>query len=98
MYRRQSLEANAFDGRQVTEPTPPSSDTRWAVPAAALLVAICCAGPLLLGAVVAIGAGAWLANHGFLLGAAALIVVATILSVATRFRVSHGRRSASRRS
>jgi hypothetical protein len=88
--RRQSLEAKESDGHQIAEPTPPSSDTWWAIPAVALLVAVCCAGPLLLGALVATGAGAWLADHGFLLGAAALIAVAATLSVAAWFRVRQG--------
>jgi hypothetical protein len=90
MDRPQSLEAKESDRHQVDEPTSPSSATWWAIPAAALLVAICCAGPLLLGALVATGAGAWLADHGFLLGAAALIAVAATLSVAAWFRIRQG--------
>jgi len=90
MDRQQGLEAKTSDGHQAAEPTPPTSDTRWAVPAAALLVATCCTGPLLLGALVATGAGAWLANHGFLLGAPALVAVAATLLVSAWVRVRQG--------
>jgi len=69
--------------------SPPSTDW-WAAPAAAGLVVVCCAGPLLLGALVASGAGSWLATHGFLLGGAAVMVVAAVLAVRAWMRVRRG--------
>jgi len=41
----------------------------------AIFVVVCCAGPLLIGALAAAGAGAWLATHGYAIGATALLVV-----------------------
>jgi len=66
------------------EDAPPraarSTKDWWAAPAAAMLVVACCAGPLLLGALIASGAGGWLATHGFLLGGWAAFVVAAVLA------------------
>jgi hypothetical protein len=59
-------------------------------PAVAILVVVCCAGPLLLAALAASGGGAWLAAHGYTLGAAALIVLAAFLAWMIRTRISRG--------
>lgn len=59
-----------------------------ATPAIAILVVVCCAGPLLLGAFVATGTGAWLGAHGYTLGAAVLIVLAAVLAWRIRARMS----------
>ena len=62
-----------------------------ATPVIAILAVVCCAAaPLLLGALVVTGAGAWLAAHGYTLGAAALIVLAAVLAwrISTRTRPS----------
>ena len=61
-----------------------------AAPVVAILAVVCCAGPLLFGALVATGAGAWLAAHGYTLGAAALIVLALVLAWGIRTRMSRG--------
>jgi hypothetical protein len=45
----------------------------------AILTVVCCAGPLLLGALAATGGGAWLGAHGYTLGAAALILVVLVV-------------------
>ena len=60
-----------------------------ATPAVAILAVLCCAGPLLLGAVAATGAGAWLGAHGYTLGATALIVLAAVLAWRINARMSH---------
>ena len=64
-----------------TAPRDRAPGTRgWlATPAVAILAVVCCAGPLLLGALAATGAGAWLGAHGFTLGAAALIALAALV-------------------
>ena len=56
----------------------------------AMFVVVCCAGPLLIGALAAAGAGAWLATHGYAIGAAALLVVAAVLVWRIRARLSRG--------
>jgi cytochrome c biogenesis protein CcdA len=56
----------------------------------AIIAVVCCAGPLLLGALAATGAGAWLATHGYTLGAAALIVLAALLAWRINARISRG--------
>ena len=56
----------------------------------AMFVVVCCAGPLLIGALAAAGAGAWLATHGYAIGAAALLVVAAVLAWRIRARFSRG--------
>jgi len=56
----------------------------------AMFVVVCCAGPLLIGALAAAGAGAWLATHGYAIGAAALLVVAAVLAWRIRARLSRG--------
>ncbi len=57
-------------------------------PALAVLMMLCCGGPLLVGALAATGAGAWLGTHGYPLAAAALIVVAGVLAWRARARVT----------
>ena len=59
-----------------------------ATPAIAILAVVCCAGPLLLGALAATGTGAWLGAHGYTFGAAALIVLAAVLAWRIRARLS----------
>ena len=61
-----------------------------ATPAIVILVVVCCAGPLLIGALLATGAAAWLAAHGYAIGAAALLVVAALLAWRIRVRLSRG--------
>jgi hypothetical protein len=69
---------------------PPGPASWLAAPAVAILAVVCCAGPLLLAAVAASGGGAWLAAHGYTLGAAALIVIAALLAWMIRTRMSRG--------
>ena len=76
-----------------TASPPPRGKTAgvegWlATPAIVILVLVCCAGPLLLGALVAAGAGAWLAAHGYAVGAAALLGVAAVIAWRIRVRIS----------
>ena len=59
-----------------------------ATPAIAILAVVCCAGPLLLGALAATGTAAWLGAHGLTLVAAALIVLAAALAWRIRARMS----------
>jgi len=61
-----------------------------ATPVIAILAVICCAAPLLLGALAATGAGAWLAAHGYALGGAAMVVLAALLAWRIRARTSRG--------
>jgi hypothetical protein len=61
-----------------------------ATPLIALVALVCCAGPLLLGAMAATGAGAWLAAHGYSLGAAAFVLLAAVLAWRIRARISQG--------
>ena len=61
-----------------------------ATPAIAIIAVVCCAGPLLLGALAATGAGAWLAAHGYTLGAASLVLLVALLGWRIRARMSHG--------
>ncbi|GAC1511093.1 MAG: hypothetical protein NVS1B3_14100 [Candidatus Dormibacteraceae bacterium] len=49
-------------------------------PAVAILAAVCCAGPILVAALAASGAGVWLAAQGYTVGAATLILLAAILA------------------
>ncbi len=88
--RRSIAHADRADER----PTGPTSQQfggdRWAAPAAALLVVVCCAGPLLLAALVASGAAGWLATHGFLWGAATMMILAAVLAVGLWMRVRRG--------
>ena len=71
-------------------PSPRAPGTMgWlATPAIAILAVVCCAGPLLLGALAATGTGAWLGAHGYTLGGAALIVIAAVLAWRIRARMS----------
>ena len=61
-----------------------------ATPAIAILVVVCCAGPLLLASLAATGTGAWLAAHGYPIGGAALLVLAALLAWRIRARMSRG--------
>jgi len=54
------------------------------------MVAVCCAGPLLLGALIASGAGGWLATHGFVVGGVAAVVIAAVLASRAWLRVRRG--------
>lgn len=56
----------------------------------AIVAVVCCAGPLFVGALAATGAGAWLAAHGYTIGAAALVVLAALLAWRIRERMSRG--------
>jgi len=64
-------------------------DSRFGAPVIAVFAVVCCAGPLLLGALAASGTGAWLLAHGYLIGAAALSLAA-LLGWAIRARFSRG--------
>jgi hypothetical protein len=65
-------------------------ETRLATPVIAILAIVCCAGPLLLGALAATGTGAWLATHGYSLGAAALVALTALLVWRIRARMNQG--------
>ena len=69
---------------------PPRPAGWLAAPAVAILAVVCCAGPLLVVTVAASGGGAWLAAHGYTLGAPALIVLAALLAWMIRTRMSRG--------
>lgn len=91
---RTTAQAEPTESSVSTAPAAPRDDKAglgWlATPAIAILVVICCAGPLLIGALAAAGAGAWLAGHGYAIGAAALLVVAAFLAWRIRVRLSRG--------
>lgn len=59
---------------------PDSGGDGWlaavAAPGLVLLAVVCCAGPLLAAALLATGAGTWLAANGYLLGALTLFAIA----------------------
>jgi hypothetical protein len=74
-----SPRAEVPDGARVRSVTHPGFRIR--------LVLVCCAGPLLLGALIASGAGGWLATHGFVLGGGAALVIAALLAVRAWLRV-----------
>lgn len=59
-----------------------------AAPGLVLLAVVCCAGPLLVAALLATGAGAWLAAHGYLLGALALFDIAAAVAWRLQARLS----------
>ncbi len=65
-------------------------DSWLAGPLIAIVAVVCCAGPLLLGVLAASGAGAWLAAHGYAIGAAALVAVAAFLAWRIRVRLIRG--------
>ena len=44
-----------------------------------MLAVVCCAGPILIGAVATTGMGAWLATHGYTLAAGAALVLGAML-------------------
>jgi hypothetical protein len=54
----------------------------------AILAVVCCAGPVLVAALLATGAGAWLAAHGYTVGVAALLMVVAVLAWRIRVRMS----------
>jgi hypothetical protein len=75
-------ERNA-SGAQTPDALPdrtPKPSGWLATPLIALVALVCCAGPLLLGAMAATGAGAWLAAHGYSLGATAFVLLAAVLA------------------
>lgn len=93
--RRTAAQAEPAERRaSPTHDVPPSDaaglESWLATPAIVILVVACCAAPLLIGALVATGAVAWLAAHGYAIGAAALLVVAAVLAWRIRVRLSRG--------
>jgi hypothetical protein len=85
-------ERNA-SGAQTPDALPdgtPKPSGWLATPLIALVALVCCAGPLLLGAMAATGAGAWLAAHGYSLGAAAFVFLTAVLAWRIRARMSQG--------
>ena len=85
MDRRTDQRAEPLETSASTAPAGPRNDQAgldgWlAAPAIVILVVVCCAGPLLIGALAAAGAGAWLATHGYAVGAAALLALAAVLA------------------
>jgi hypothetical protein len=95
--QRTTPPADPDERNALTDQAPPAAPDRapglkgWlATPVIAIIAVVCCAGPLLLGALAATGAGAWLAAHGYTLGAAALIVLAALLAWRISARVSRG--------
>ncbi len=56
----------------------------------AIIAVVCCAGPLLLGALAATGAGRLAGHAGYTLGAAALVVLGALLAWRVRARMSRG--------
>ncbi len=81
--------------RNLPDPRPPETTRdrspgwdRWlAAPVVAIVAAVCCAGPLLVAALITTGAGTWLAAHGYTSGAWALIAVGAIVA----WRITIGR-------
>jgi len=65
-------------------------DSWLAGPLIAIVAVVCCASTLLLGVLAAGGAGAWLAAHGYAIGAAALVAVAAFLAWRIRVRLVRG--------
>lgn len=91
--RRTEARVEPAETSASTAPAAPRDKTigveSWlATPAIVLLVVACCAGPLLIGALAAAGASAWLAAHGYAIGAAALLVVAAVIAWRIRVRLS----------
>ncbi len=85
--QRKAGPADPDERNALTDQAPPGALDRapglggWlATPVIAIIAVVCCAGPLLLGALAATGAGAWLGAHGYTSGAAALIVLAALLA------------------
>jgi len=56
----------------------------------AIIAVVCCAGPLLLGALAATGEGRLAGHAGYTLGAAALVVLGALLAWRVRARMSRG--------
>jgi hypothetical protein len=65
----------------------PGPETWLAAPAVGIVAVVCCAGPLLVAALTT-GGGAWLAAHGYTVGAGAVIVVVAVLGWRIRARLS----------
>jgi hypothetical protein len=76
--------------RASAPPRGSGPETWLAAPAVAILAVVCCAGPLLVAALAATGAGAWLAAHGYTVAAGAVIVVVAVLVWWIRARLSRG--------
>lgn len=76
-----------------TSQRPDSGRAGWlasvAAPGLMLLAVVCCAGPLLLAALIATGAGTWLAANGYLLGALAVFAVASGVAWRLLARIGH---------
>jgi hypothetical protein len=63
-------------------------DESWFVaPLLVIVAVVCCAGPILVAALAATGAGAWLAWRGFIIGAAVLFGLALLLASLVRARL-----------
>lgn len=79
-------------GQPSSPRTPERRENGWltvlAAPGLILLAIVCCAGPLLLAALLATGAGAWLAANGYLIGAVALFVIAAVVAWRIQARMS----------
>ncbi len=80
--RRDSTSHELLDARpSITSNDPSRGRVGWlASPVVAIVAVVCCAGPLLFVALAANGAGAWLAVHGYTLGAVALVVVGSVFA------------------
>jgi hypothetical protein len=93
MDRRDST-AQAAPEREPSQSERARGGEGWpallAAPVFLFLALLCCGGPLLAGALVATGAGAWLAGHGYLLGALLLLILAAVLLWRWRLRVTRG--------
>jgi hypothetical protein len=82
--------------RNLPDPRPPRTpgdrslgwDGWLTAPLVAILAVVCCAGPVLLAALLTTGAGTWLAAHGYTFGAWALIAAGAIVA----WRITIGRR------
>lgn len=83
------LQPQAVQAAHDTRGSSPRDDGWFAAPLIAIVAVVCCAGPLLLAALVASGAGAWLLAHGYVIGAAVL-ALAAMLAWVIRARLSRG--------
>jgi len=95
--QRTPTPADAPEGGASRDQTSAASPDRsrglgsWlATPAIAIIAVVCCAGPFVLGALAAAGAGTWLVAHGYTLGASALVALAALLVWRIRARISQG--------
>lgn len=97
MEDRRTLEPAERKLQKTPPPATPGDGSRrpvgWlAAPIVAIMAVVCCAGPILFAALVASGAGVWLAARGYTLGAAALILFATVLAWVIRSRIGYAAR------